>query len=454
MKQLFLRLSIFLGLALTAQVAFADCETYGFVVNGENYNGCGHMIVTEDGLLLDVVEITYAGGSLYQGDFIKFEYGASGISSDCGVGEPIDVSCIELVEPNAYSGDMCDHLECVWPGDANGDQKADVYDLLKIGLGYGMQGEDRPQGNMEWFGQFGHDWGLTTPDGVDYKHFDSNGDGYIVADDTDAILQHYQPQFNVPSITTEENPDVYLVFEQETVVVNDDSPELIEIKADLYAGGEFDPINDLHGLAMQLYYPQQDLVLPHSVSVDYNEESFFGESDEVISLHKDLYELKRLDLGVSRLSGSSTSGGGKVAELTFIVIADIIVARSENEVPFLVHVEGVRAVNGAGEPIDLEVSTQPAGMTIINNTTTSTDEALLGSQLLVAPNPATDQLVIDAQQLRTSQIEVYNALGQLQRSEEFAEQVIQWSVADWAPGVYWIKVYAEEGIATKRILVE
>lgn len=454
MKQLFQRLTLLFGLTLFAQGAYADCETFGFVVNGDMYNGCGHMIVTADGFLLDVVDVPFPGGDLYEGDFIKFEYASSSYTSNCGVGEPIDVTCIELVEPSAYSGDMCEHLECVWPGDANGDQKANVYDLLRIGLGYGMEGEYRPQGTSEWFGQFGYDWGIVAPDGIDYKHFDSNGDGYIVAEDSDAILQNYQPEFNVPSLTTEETPDVYVVFEQETVVVNDDSPELIEIKADLYAGAELDPINDLHGLAMQLYYPQQDLVLPHSVTIEYDEESFFGSGDQVLNLNKDLYDLKRLDLGFSRKGGSSASGGGKVAELTFIVIADIIVARSENEVPFLVHVEGVRAVNGAGEPLDLEVSTQPASMTIINNTATSVSEATLGTQVKVSPNPSSDNLVIETIDLQTTHIEVYNSLGLLQRKEKFTDKQTQWSVAEWAPGVYWLKVYAEEGIATKRIMVE
>ncbi|HAZ03434.1 MAG TPA: hypothetical protein DCY97_14875 [Marinilabiliales bacterium] len=96
--------------------------------------------------------------------------------ADIRIGNSIDNPCL-------YS--------CVWPGDANSDLEANHYDLLTIGLNYGMEGPRREDASIKWYGQFAQNWSTFQLDGTNNKHGDCNGDGIIDILDTLAINQNF-----------------------------------------------------------------------------------------------------------------------------------------------------------------------------------------------------------------------------------------------------------------------
>ncbi|MGB1243067.1 MAG: hypothetical protein ACPG49_11130, partial [Chitinophagales bacterium] len=79
----------------------------------------------------------------------------------------------------------------VWPGDTNSDGIANNFDLLPIGTAYGSMGNPRINPTLAWIGQAADDWTDTLVGGVNYKHIDCNGDGEILLDDLEGIIQNY-----------------------------------------------------------------------------------------------------------------------------------------------------------------------------------------------------------------------------------------------------------------------
>ena len=70
-------------------------------------------------------------------------------------------SVTKMLVTDAYSM-TADHMpagtDYVLPGDANGDKKANVYDLLNLGLGYATSGVPRPFASSAWTPQFAPNW--------------------------------------------------------------------------------------------------------------------------------------------------------------------------------------------------------------------------------------------------------------------------------------------------------
>ncbi|MBK7408496.1 MAG: PKD domain-containing protein [Saprospirales bacterium] len=173
--------------------------------------------------------------------------------------------CASTYCQEIYSGDpnyQCDYTDCVWPGDANNDFSANVYDLLNIGLGYGAIGLPRPDAHLDWEGQPAPSWGMIAMAGVDFKHMDCDGDGQVLYDDLDAIELNYTSGFPPAPMPEAGGIPIYFEFDQDTIYVDENTPEFLPISGGLYIGSPTQPAVDLHGLGISLVYPQQDLLLP------------------------------------------------------------------------------------------------------------------------------------------------------------------------------------------------
>lgn len=85
---------------------------------------------------------------------------------------------------------FCDDNDCVWPGDFNGDNIVDPFDLLYWGVMKDAIGSLR-NGLVSWRGQYADEWSSTLPAGVNFKHGDGNGDGQINFDDLDIYGLNY-----------------------------------------------------------------------------------------------------------------------------------------------------------------------------------------------------------------------------------------------------------------------
>ena len=376
--------------------------------------------------------------------------------------------CIEIWDTNTgcssvycqeiYSGDpnfQCAYTDCVWPGDANGSGDANVYDLLNIGLGYGKVGLLRPDAQLEWVGQPAPSWGMAAMAGVDYKHSDCDGDGFILYDDLDAIELNYlsgQPPAPMPQ---DGGLPVYFAFDQDTIYVDETTPDLLPISGGLYVGTPAHPAVDLHGLGITLVYPQQDLILPDSTSAEYLENSFFGASNKTLWLHRDLYEEKKIELGYTRKAGDGVNGYGVISNIGFIIISDIIGGRTEEFVPFEVTIGGIQLVDGTGMPLPYDLPAFTDTVIFVNKfSATSTTETALEKQVLVFPNPAKDRVWAEWGALELESVTLLNAFGQAQRFFSPGTGRQEWSLEGLPGGMYTLQFRTSEGVVNKKLLVQ
>lgn len=138
----FFRKMCFAGLILLfSNTIVAQCDHLGMVQDPNDY--CGSYLL--DFTTGELLEITSADFDLPTGSVIAYSYEQTETSYSCGefTVNPITISCIEeIIAAEAVEG-MCDFTDCIHPGDADADLKANVYDLLNIGLGYGTIGIER-----------------------------------------------------------------------------------------------------------------------------------------------------------------------------------------------------------------------------------------------------------------------------------------------------------------------
>lgn len=354
------------------------------------------------------------------------------------------------------TGDVCDFSDCVLPGDTDADQLANVYDLLPIGVAYGSEGPPRSldevsTGFITWEPQYSPDWGLQTVSGVDYKHIDCNGDGMIDELDMDAIETNYSAPENVFMASAPGEPYFWLEFDFDTVVVTDDSAPFLHIEADLMVGLPDLPVENLYGFALQMDYPEE-LLLEGGVAIDYNDNSFFGDQNSVITMHRDRFDESVMDIAFTRKS-LSVNGFGKVADMSFIVIADAV-PRSSLSTPFTVNLNGVAAVNQDGAQLTLDQPDEPATLIIVNKTTTATKDNWLNQQVSVSPNPASGEVWVNIDGLDGELLEVFNTLGQRMASQKITSPQVRLDVSGFAGGIYLLHVHTAEGMAMKRLIVE
>ncbi|MBC7775683.1 MAG: T9SS type A sorting domain-containing protein [Phycisphaerae bacterium] len=342
----------------------------------------------------------------------------------------------------------------VLPGDADRDYRANVYDLLNLGVGHYSTGAPRPEATTTWSPQFAPNWDKSVAETVNYKHLDCNGDGSVNEFDADVITQHYTAIDTTEVASLLGLPQLRLEFEKDTIVVDPNNPAPVEINAWLRVGSPSQPAYGLYGLAFALRYPEY---VYHNPDADYDSD-FFGSTNHLLWLSKDLHERSQLDIGLTRKNGLAVNGYGRIANLTFrtdvIIIIDVI-ARGENKtIPFVVPIRGLRAIDKNGNKFEISAPVAQDTLWIKTLETTGTQEEILQSKVLLSPNPATDAVELYTSDLHVVSIEVLNSLGQKVREiQPSGTRNTHLEVSDWASGVYTLQIRSEEGVVEKKLVV-
>jgi PKD repeat protein len=351
------------------------------------------------------------------------------------------------------SEDPCEQVDCVWPGDTNADGKADLEDLINIGLGYGMTGPARDTTSVNWEAQLATDWEESNGLGVNYKHFDCNGDGTISLEDVAGIQHNYMMLENGISVTESSGIPISVSFNVDTVVITDPD-QYLEVSAALKFGSLATPMNDVFGVVLYLTYPKNYVVEDNPVDFDYNEYSFFGNANEALPLSHNLQEQGQMDIVLARKNGLNASGQGRVATISFIIDSDIIDGRIINEgQDFPVNIKVVSAVDIDGNPLDISLPEEPTGVFFQNGIVTSTSSILKADQFKVNPNPVSDRLQIEVgDDIHPEFVEVFDLLGKRVLFNEIDQRSTNIDMSQLQKGLYIVRMQTEEGIGSKRVL--
>lgn len=105
----------------------------------------------------------------------------------------------------------------------------------------------------------------------------------------------------------------------------------------------------------------------------------------------------------------------------------------------------ITASNAAGE------QSYSMPITVIGNV--AVDEEFASEAISVSPNPASGSFRIEAD-FRIDRIEMYNQIGQLLSKTAVNNNIFIVDAVDLNPGAYLIKVYSENQVFTKKMLIE
>jgi hypothetical protein len=352
-----------------------------------------------------------------------------------------------------------DHLgggsDYVMPGDGNGDGKANVYDLLCVGNGYATSGAPRPEASTDWAPQYAPNWLLST-NGVNYKHSDTNGDGQINEFDITPIEMHYQP-LDIDAIApVDDAPQVYVTFDQDTIYINPNNPQSIQITANLNIGTPTKPVFGLYGMACALRYPE---FVEHNPSMLYDP-AFFGASNFVLSLGHDVNARQQFDFGIAHKNGNGANGYGRVAELSlradYIIIIDIIDRAEAKVIPFIIPIGGIRAIDAQGnEKLLTPAATLDTLWIKLLDVPSKTQDLVQMGKVKIFPNPATDQIQITTKNNDIQAIELYNALGQRVLDFQTANtNTSSLDVSRFESGIYSVRVITGSGMGEQKIIIK
>lgn len=246
---------------------------------------------------------------------------------------------------------------------------------------------------------------------------------------------------------------VYLKFRSDKLYII--SEQQVEVTADVYVGTLETPVSSLYAASFDLSFPTEFLSADLT-TFKYNSTAFLGGIDEVTILNKSPEALKggHLNISLSRKDGKSVNGFGKIGEVQFIILGDIIGSRNGEEIPFTVKGERIKLWNVDGNELPSETDEEGATVVIVNDILARNAQDASNRQVEIYPNPARDQLYIQLKNLRGQRFEIFNIAGQRVLSDQVRGDQATISTKDLHSGLYLIKIYTQEGTLTRRILLQ
>jgi hypothetical protein len=86
--------------------------------------------------------------------------------------------------------------------------------------------------------------------------------------------------------------------------------------------------------------------------------------------------------------------------------------------------------------------------------TATNTEPLLGEEISVYPNPASDILSVRTGKIRKGNLELFDITGRLHASQEILSRTSRFDVSDYPSGTYILKVRTLEGEYTRKLLIK
>ena len=334
---------------------------------------------------------------------------------------------------------------CVWPGDANNNGIANVWDLLAIGVAYQDTGPARANASIEWIGQTSKSWNDSIYSDLDKKFIDCDGNGIIEIEDVAAIVLNYgktHSKTNNSNSYSSANPDLYFELLTEGDVAPGTSVEVaIMVGRDTLT--EF----DLYGFAFCISYDSTLVNSDSAVTIDFTD-SWLARDTISISMINDLRDQNKVELGFVNTDHKNVTGKGKIGTLRF-VITDNIDGKRPSETLFPLEFCTVQLIDSIGQ--EITVNTFSDTIVII----TGINKIIQYEQeVRLYPNPATNYLNIDIGNLIVQKISILNAMGQeISKMDINSNSEIKLNMSSYAPGLYFITIQTDAGIISRQVSI-
>jgi hypothetical protein len=352
-----------------------------------------------------------------------------------------------LIEICKRQGGACQVFEAyvtaiqvlVFPGDTNDDGIVNNYDLLNLGIGNGTNGPSR-SGNPElWAGFSAQLWQRYTPTSdINYAHIDADGSGQINPADTTIIQRFWSYTHNYaglqnPNEISPRDVGAPLYIDADTLVSGQ------TMRLPLVLGDAANAAQNVYGAAFTIAY-NPTIIDTASVSIEFSDSWLGKHNQDYLALYKNFGKAGKLEVGLARLNQQNASGAGIIGYLNLKVKAGVAGTpniRFNIEQPKLISVE------------EKDIPVTPIATAV--NITTHTYDQWINNQVFIFPNPVSEKLFIQTNNLNIENIECFGADGQLLQRYGNVQEI---SVKELPKGIYLLRVITDKGVASKRFVVQ
>ncbi len=337
---------------------------------------------------------------------------------------------------------------CVWPGDANNDGKADINDMLNIGVAYGDLGSARPNATTAWTGQPCKDWISSFQNGTNHKAADCNGDGIVDSTDLKPIALNFSKTHAKVANALKGNPTdppLSVLFSQDSVQAGDSVTAIISL------GSSAIKAYNEYGLTVGISYGNY-MLDPKSITADFSK-SWLG------TIHKNMIDLvvndtadKIIYIGISRTDHNSVSGAGEVGALS-IYMPDNVAGKREVKQIFdlaIVEYKSISANEG-------NISLNPVSDSILVYQYKSgiNPVYLNNAKITVYPNPAQNNIYVNTENELITGITITDMMGKT-ISQLTNEGSVEMNIPVSAlhSGIYFMDIRTQSGTYRTRFIKE
>jgi len=320
----------------------------------------------------------------------------------------------------------------VLPGDANTNGIVDHFDALMLGFGYLQEGPNRRRQISDTV-EFGLPWPENTPSsGINFRHLDGNGDGFIDDQDLTVIQQHFSDSSAAaPQLDTTVSSAYTLTFAEDSLQAGASNEVPILLQSSAF------PDRSVYGISLSVKYPPD--VDPSTLQVSFAQNSLAVAGEPpVYFVHND-EQTRRLYLTVIRTDGQDIPAGGPVARLQFDLAEGADSLASFRFGP-------VQLIDASEQLIELEV--RDADLGVRPNVTSTLNRPNLLEQITIYPVPARQFLYLNTGKLQVQQVDLLAGNGQRIRAASIADNRI--AVGDLQPGLYLLRVVSSAGVVIRK----
>jgi len=368
-------------------------------------------------------------------------YGTAELTSDGAILYQPDLNTCLTEETFSYA--ICDDTGCdtasvylfldetegqcdlVWPGDVGNDGIVNQMDQWAIGLAYGREGIVRADASIDWVGQYALNWPSTITFAYEFnaKYGDCNGDGFITADDMEAIEQNWGLTHPLAPAIGQNFPEKQKVKHLGAAV-----PEEGKVRIPVYLGSAEQPLKDAYGLSFSVYFG--------AGTVDHLEFEaaaglFHTSGSPLLTMVKVMGNRAVISLVRSNQEGVDINGyvGDLIIDHVDFTLADWLFLQAD------------------GDVFALPGEITPAAIT-------STTKVSAGNRMMLSayPVPARQQVFVEVNEAVTATI--FNSSGQLIWSGPFQPGTNTLQVFNWQSGLYLLRAEGKGDVVHARIIID
>jgi len=325
----------------------------------------------------------------------------------------------------------------VWPGDANSDGTANLYDLLAVGIAFNDNGPVRPSANLIWTAQPCPNWTNSFLSGINHKHADTDGDGNVNFSDTTAIFQNYglNHPLRTSPVTTFNTADLLVTANYDTIGTQ------MAVNFDISLDS---PVDSIYGLAFRLFL-DPSLVDLATTSITYNNSIFGTNGVDMVKIDKLAGPTGFVDIALTRINQQNITGSGALARVTIVTTDNVSGKMTLNVEPF-----DIEAITAYGFPLSV---TSIGDNVVIDPNFVGINEDIFGQMISIHPVPATEVLHFSFSGSEMVQsIKFYDLNGKEVLVADNPSSKLSIDISSIAGGVYYMKTAIGETTIIKRIV--